>query len=130
MESPGIELDVHAKARESSWFSLYRRWIWVYRVLGVGALCASVLSASDKVAGAWAPYYAVAASLFIAVLGFVNPQKRASAYGRAFRGLHVARLGVRHKGLPPATIIDAIAAGEGAIGESDPAEMPQLPPGR
>jgi hypothetical protein len=118
---PPSEPDVASsiRRRHDAWFLYFGLWnavFWCCGIIGVGS---SVLAASDKVSGPWAPYYAVVSSLCFAVIGFANPQRRASGYIRAWRvvGSAVLRFDTGQISLPQ--LIDIVDQGESAISEAD-----------
>lgn len=104
--------------RHAAWFGYFQKWRATFWVCGILAATASALAASS-VAGRAAPYFAVASSVCIAILGFTNPQRRANAYVAAWRIVGSALLRYAAGESAVSDLVSAVDRGEAIIGEID-----------
>ena len=105
--------------RRRAWFRYFRSWRAVFWACGVTAAGASTLAAATQVSGEVAPYFAVLSSVCVAMLGFLDPQRRANAYVTAWRTLDSSLLRYKAGSCEISALIDSLDHGEAAIAEAD-----------
>jgi hypothetical protein len=103
------------ESRLGTWFFSFALWssiFWFFGVLGVAS--AAVAAANEKTR-----WIAVVSSVSVAVIGFLNPQREANRYIRAWRILDDAFLLYNYAGGNTDVLITAIRRGEAILGESE-----------
>jgi hypothetical protein len=112
--------------RLRTWYRWNRIGYLVYALLGGTSILASTLAATKWLE---TPQYASAVSAFcIGLLGFVNPQRRAARFIRAWRVVDGALWDFRYGNLPRSDLLKPVREGERIIdeGAADDVGMPKL----
>jgi len=72
------------------WFKLNIACQWLHWGIGILGVTCSTLAASSVIKTAYLGVFSVSAAVCFGIIGFVNPQKQAAKYIRAFRILEPA----------------------------------------
>ena len=101
------ELVNDVERRLRIWFRQYLIWNRLYWVLGLVGGVSAVIAAAKGVAG-----FAVTASVCIAIIGFLNPQRQAYRFIGAWRNLNHALISFSYKKIERDALIDALRDSE------------------
>lgn len=87
---PNDEVIKQLEDKVNFWFGLHSLCKWIHWIVGILGVTMSTLAASSAVHKDVLPYLSVVAAVCFGIMGFVNPQKQAALFIRAYRLLEPA----------------------------------------
>jgi hypothetical protein len=89
-DNPNEEVIKQLDRKVSFWFNLHIWYKFIHWTIGLVGVTMSTLAASSAISRNAASVLSVVAAVCFAIMGFVNPQKQAALYIRAYRMLEPA----------------------------------------
>jgi len=121
------DVPLEVRARMEAWYAILMRSMYSH-YFGVVGVAASTISAATGGALGKA-LAAAAAEICLAILGFVQPDRKYLRFSRAWSILDVAALRYRYGEATLAELMDALDRGEQVIAESEHDTQPRASSG-
>ena len=118
-----IDVPVEVGARIESWSVLYKGALFSHYFFGVVGVAASAISAATG--GAVGKSLAAVSAICLAVLGFMQPDRKYIKFSRAWSILDVAALRYRYGEATLSELMDALNCGEQMIAEFEHDTQPR-----
>ena len=118
-----LDVPLEVRARMDSWSALYKGAMYSHYFFGVVGVAAATISAATG--GAMGKALAAASAICLAVLGFVQPDRKYLKFSRAWSILDVAALRYRYGEATLAELMDALDHGEQVITEFEQDTQPR-----
>ena len=118
-----LDVPLEVRARIEAWYALFTRAMYSHYFFGVVGVAAATISAATG--GAMGKALAAASAICLAVLGFVQPDRKYLKFSRAWSILDVAALRYRYGEATLAELMDALDHGEQVITEFEQDTQPR-----
>lgn len=118
-----LDVPLEVRTRIEAWYALFTRAMYSHYFFGVVGVAAATISAATG--GAMGKALAAASAICLAVLGFVQPDRKYLKFSRAWSILDVAALRYRYGEATLAELMDALDHGEQVITEFEQDTQPR-----
>ena len=118
-----LDVPLEVRSRMDAWYALFMRAMYAHYFFGVVGVAAATISAATG--GTLGKALAAASAICLAVLGFVQPDRKYLKFSRAWSILDVAALRYRYGEATLAELMDALDSGEQMIAEFEHDTQPR-----
>jgi hypothetical protein len=118
-----LDIPLEVRSRMDAWYALFMGAMYSHYFFGVVGVAAATISAATG--GALGKALAAVSAICLAVLGFVQPDRKYLKFSRAWSILDIAALRYRYGEATLAELMDALDSGEQMIAEFEHDTQPR-----